>query len=89
LDVYDAVYDSANSQTDVSVENSGTVDFNNVSVATFAGASVQAQTYLSGLEAGEVESITISGTAQKPDKIRAASKDCPSVASEETSISTS
>ncbi|MDY6769918.1 MAG: CARDB domain-containing protein [Candidatus Nanohaloarchaea archaeon] len=89
LDVYDAVYDSANSQTDVSVENTGTVDLNNISVTAFVGATVQARTYVSGLASGEVESTTISGTDEKPDKIRAASRDCPSLVSEETSISTS
>ncbi|MFB6294922.1 MAG: CARDB domain-containing protein [Candidatus Nanohaloarchaea archaeon] len=87
MDVYDVVYDSANSQTDVSVENTGTVDFNNVSVAAFTGASVQARTYLSSLASGEVETVTIDGTTSKPDKVRAASKDCPAVVSEESSVS--
>lgn len=89
MDVYDAVYDSTNSQTDVSIENTGTVDFNNISVSTFTGASVQARTYISSLSSGEVESITISNTNSKPDKVRAASKECPAVVSEETTIGTS
>ncbi len=88
MDVYDVEYDSANSQTDVSVENTGTVDFNNISVAAFQGASVQARTFLSSLASGEVQSITLDGTDSKPDKVRAASRDCPEVVSEETSVST-
>ncbi|MDY6768637.1 MAG: CARDB domain-containing protein [Candidatus Nanohaloarchaea archaeon] len=89
VDVADAVYISANNQTDVSVENTGTVDFNNVSVVTYTGSAVQGRTYVSPLAAGEAESVTISGTDSKPDRVRAISKQCPAVSSDETSIGTS
>lgn len=89
MDVQDVTFDSANSQTDFNVENTGTVDFNNVSVVSFLGASIQSRTYLGNIEAGEVTSGTLSDTSTKPDKVRAASEDCPSVVSEETNVGTS
>ncbi|MDY6776593.1 MAG: archaellin/type IV pilin N-terminal domain-containing protein [Candidatus Nanohaloarchaea archaeon] len=88
INIYEATFDSQNNVTDVSIENTGTVDLANVSATAFAGSELLGTTYISDLRAGETDTSTIDGTNQKPDTIRATTKNCPSVSSEETYIQT-
>lgn len=88
MDITNATYFGENSLTEVTLKNTGTVDFNNVSVVSFVGASIQDKTYLSNLDAGEEETAELQDTGQEPDKVRATSKSCAEISVEESTIST-
>ncbi|MCJ7478598.1 MAG: hypothetical protein MUP63_00275 [Candidatus Nanohaloarchaeota archaeon QJJ-7] len=88
IDISNVAYDSENSLTEFSIDNTGTVDFNNISVVSFQGSQVQGRTYINSLSAGQTKSGIISGTEQKPDSLKASSKQCPEISSTETQVST-
>ncbi|MDY6788865.1 MAG: archaellin/type IV pilin N-terminal domain-containing protein [Candidatus Nanohaloarchaea archaeon] len=88
ISIYDAVYDTANSDITVNVANTGTKDLSEITVVAFASdGSILGRGTLSDLNTGDVSSTTIS-TGQQPDRVRASSSDCPQKTDEESSITT-
>jgi flagellin-like protein len=76
IDVLDS--DSNGNQLNITVANVGTVGFDNLTVTVLSGGSVVGSNYINGLASGDTsfKQIDLSGA---PDKVRVASRNCPSV----------
>lgn len=79
--VYSSYYNDLTDATNVIMENTGTVDLLNISIATFSGDTVQTQNYYGPLTVGETKNISLK-TEQQSDTIWAGSMDCPGISSE-------
>lgn len=82
ISLSEVVYNSNDSETTVSVKNSGTVHFrDNITVATIDNSSkIVDEEYLSELEVGNTRTLTLS-TLEKPEFVIAGSYSCPDVSS--------
>ena len=81
LSIYDAIYHSDSNETDITVANTGTFDFKNVTVHVFDdGGSVINKGYIDTLSTADVKTISIDTDVEtKPARVRAISKNCPKV----------
>lgn len=81
LSIYDAIYHSDDNTTDVTVANTGTYDFRNITIHIFDDTGgVVNKGYTGALNTADVKTITISTElSTKPARVRAISKNCPKV----------
>lgn len=87
LSIYDAIYDGEN--VTVSLANTGTKDLTNVSVVVFLDGGESSQEWVDSLDSGNVKSETLSTSAESASevsRVRIASRECPEVTDETTTI---
>ncbi len=63
----------------VSIENSGRVDFNNISVTALSGGTVLGTEYISNLSSGQISDAAVDTGGTEADEMRAATQKCPRV----------
>ncbi len=92
LSVFDATWDNDSEQMQVTVANTGNIDFRNVTVIVLKDAGVAGQGTIDGLETSDVASVPGGINYSRntaPDTVRVSSPDCPAASVEETNIGTS